>query len=89
MENTQVINTENKKERNYGIDLRRIVSMFMVVLVHILGQGGVRGNLNLLIAKGIVVEFLYVISLTCVNIYALISGYVWVKAKHKYSNIKY
>ena len=27
--------------RNYGIDLLRIVSMFMVVLLHTLGQGGI------------------------------------------------
>ncbi len=61
--------------------------MFLVVLTHILGQGGIRGNLNLLSPKGIIVEFLYVISLTCVNIYALISGYVGIKSKHKYSNL--
>ena len=26
-------------KRNYGIDLLRIVSMFMVVLIHVLGHG--------------------------------------------------
>ena len=31
--------TETK--RNYGIDLLRIVSMVMIVILHILGQGGV------------------------------------------------
>ena len=30
-----------KRERNYGIDLLRIVSMLMVVILHVLGQGGV------------------------------------------------
>lgn len=29
------------EERNYGIDLLRIVSMMMVVLLHVLGQGGI------------------------------------------------
>lgn len=28
------------KNRNYGIDLLRIVSMFMVVNLHVLGRGG-------------------------------------------------
>lgn len=28
------------KERNYGIDLLRILSMFMVVLLHLCGFGG-------------------------------------------------
>ena len=27
--------------RNYGIDLLRLVAMFMVVILHVLGQGGV------------------------------------------------
>ena len=30
-----------KKERNMGVELLRIVSMLMVVVLHILGQGGV------------------------------------------------
>ena len=31
--------------RNYGIDLLRIVAMFMVLLLHVLGQGGILKNL--------------------------------------------
>lgn len=30
-------------KRDYGIDLLRVVSMLMVPMVHILGQGGVIG----------------------------------------------
>ena len=30
-----------KKEREYGVDLLRIVSMFMVVVLHMLGNGGI------------------------------------------------
>ena len=33
----------NTKERNYGIDLLRIVSMMMVVILHINSMGG--GNI--------------------------------------------
>ena len=29
------------RERNYGIDLLRLVSMFMVVILHVLGAGGI------------------------------------------------
>ena len=37
----------NKKSavRNYGIDLLRIAAMFMVLLLHVLGQGGILNNL--------------------------------------------
>ena len=29
------------QQRNHGIDLLRMVSMFMVVVLHVLGQGGI------------------------------------------------
>ena len=31
-------------ERNYGIDLFRMLAMFMVAILHVLGQGGILGN---------------------------------------------
>lgn len=30
----------NHDKRNYGIDMLRILSMYMVVVLHVLGQGG-------------------------------------------------
>lgn len=38
-----MINNKSVTKRDYGIDLLRIVSMLMVPMVHILGQGGVIG----------------------------------------------
>lgn len=32
--------TENRKSRNYGIDLLRIVCMYMICILHVNGQGG-------------------------------------------------
>lgn len=64
---------ENTK-RNYGIDLLRIVSMLMVVLVHVLGQGGILAN-----TRGVnnaVVWLLEIMAFSAVDCYALISGYV-------------
>ncbi|EOS72255.1 hypothetical protein C819_04357, partial [Lachnospiraceae bacterium 10-1] len=34
-------NLLKKPERNYGIDLLRIIAMLLVVVLHVLGQGGV------------------------------------------------
>lgn len=34
------------KERNYGIDLLRLVLMYMVCILHTLGQGGVLNACN-------------------------------------------
>ena len=33
-------------KRNYGIDLLRLVAMFLVVVLHVLGQGGVLANVR-------------------------------------------
>lgn len=75
------------KQRNYGIDLLRIVSMFMVVILHVLGQGGVLTNIQHLTLKG---EIFWGIEIACycaVNCYALISGYVGINSKHKYTSL--
>ncbi len=61
-------------KRNYGIDLLRLISMFFVVMLHLLGHGGVLKN-----ASGtqyVPSWLLEVIAYCAVNCYAIISGYV-------------
>ena len=73
------------RQRNYGIDLLRIVSMLMIVTLHVLGQGGllgVEGNEM----KKTVLWFMEITSLCSVNCYALISGYVGYGRKIKASS---
>lgn len=36
------------KERNYGIDLLRVISMIGVMALHVLGHGGVLANTKIL-----------------------------------------
>ena len=92
MEKTLSLNEQPViKERNYGIDLLRLVSMLMVVSLHILEfyVGGVMKGAESLTFKG---EFLWTLEILClgaVNIYALISGFVGYKSRHKASNIIY
>ncbi len=73
-----------KKERNYGIDLLRIVSMFMVVILHVLGEGGVLSNTGSLTLKGELAWFIEIACYCAVNCYALISGYVAINSKRKW-----
>ena len=74
-------------ERNYGIDLFRIVSMLMVVVLHVLGQGGIlAGSVGSFVNYG-TAWFLETAAYGAVNCYALISGYVGIRAKYRYSNI--
>ena len=72
------------KERNYGIDLLRIVSMFMVVVLHVLGHGGILDITTGLTLKGEVAWFLEIACYCAVNCYALISGYVAYKSNRKW-----
>lgn len=72
------------KQRNYGIDALRILAMLMIVIYHILGQGGMIAG-----ASGLKANLLWLLDIAtfcAVNCYALISGYVGVSAKYKYTN---
>lgn len=75
------------KERNYGIDALRILSMFMVVVLHIFNNGGVL-NASGRFTSQYEVGWLFQNATFCaVDVYAIISGYVWVNAKYRYRNI--
>ena len=73
-------------ERNYGIDLLKIVSMIMVALLHVLGNG-ILSSSNIFSWH---YELGYAIEILCfcaVNCYAIISGYLNYGAKFRYSRI--
>ncbi len=74
-------------KRNYGVDLLRIVSMFMVCILHVLGAGGVLGATKPFSAHYNTAWLLETLTFCAVNCYAIISGYVGVYAKHRYSGI--
>ncbi|MBE6637428.1 MAG: acyltransferase, partial [Ruminococcaceae bacterium] len=78
-----------KPERNYGIDLLRMLAMFMVALLHVLGQGGILSSYGKdgSFLKYEIVWLLEIAAYGAVNCYALISGYVGIKAKHKLSGL--
>ena len=77
------------KNRNLGIDLLRIVSMYMVVILHVLGHGGILRNLEVLSLSYCVLWLLEITCYCAVNCYALITGYVMVNSKFKYKKIFY
>ena len=85
----KIIITTSNKQRNYGIDFLRLISMFMVVVLHILGQGGILENVQFLSIKGEIFWLLEICCYCAVNVFAIISGVVGLKAKHKFSNLIY
>lgn len=74
-------------ERNYGVDLLRIIAMYMVVVLHLLGGGEILEYFSLCSLEYEAAWVLELIAFPAVNCYALISGYVSVDAKYGYSNI--
>lgn len=64
-------------ERNYGIDLLKVVAMFFIVLIHLIGHGGVLVNSTGL--NNVIVWAIEIIGLCGVNCYALVSGYLGYK----------
>lgn len=79
----QIIN----KERNYGIDLLRIVSMYLVVVLHLLGSADIEAYLPLCSLKYEVAWLLEMLAFCAVNCYALISGYVAINRRRGIANL--
>lgn len=78
-----------KKDRNVGIELLRIVSMFGIMVLHVLGQGGILGNAAPMSATYETAWALEIICYIGVTVYALISGYVSVQGNYRVTNIIY
>jgi len=82
-------NLNKQTGRNYGVDLLRIISMFMVCLLHVLGRGGVLNSAEPQSAVYYAAWLIEIVAYCAVNCYALISGYVGVNSKYKISNLIY
>ncbi len=78
-----------KEERNMGVELFRVISMMLVVMLHVLGHGGVYSRTALLSANYKVAWFLEAAAYCSVNCYALISGFANVKSGFKFRRIVY
>lgn len=80
--------TNNKpQERNYGIDLFRMLSMYMVLILHLLYHGGILTSAEPLSANYWAAWLLETFSYCAVNCFALISGYVMCRQEPRLSRI--
>ena len=77
-------NAKKVKIRNAGIDFARIVSMYSIIVVHILGHGKAIKKFS----KYKELNFMSIMFTFCVSTYALISGYIGYKS-NKFSNLLY
>lgn len=75
----------NRNERLWGIDVLKILSVIMILLLHLLGQGGVieyTSSYSKLIFKA-----LQMFSLCAVNILCICTGFLMVKKKYNFNRI--
>lgn len=76
--------------RNMGIDCLRLLSMFYVMLLHTLGQGGVLAGTTPGSPQYMIAWLLRVLAYGAVDTFALISGYVGYsdqEKRHNYANL--
>lgn len=78
---------ETKAERLYGIDFLKIISMLMVVLLHVLNHGGILEALDSFSAQYAAGHLLRCLAICAVDVYVMISGYLYVKKECKLRNI--
>lgn len=73
---------EKWKERNYGVDLLRVLATLFITILHVMGHGGiidaVEGK-----AQYNVIWFLEILCFCAVDCYGVISGYVGYGHKHR------
>ena len=74
-------------KRNIGIDALKIVSMFMIVLLHIFGQGGILNTLPQFSTRYNITWLIEIMSLCSVNCFAIISGYLYVDKKYTFKSL--
>ena len=72
-------------KRNYGIDLLRIFSMFLIAVLHVNGQGGAMVRIVSAPGTYYAAWFLETAAYCSTNCYGLISGYVGVDSRPRIS----
>ena len=76
-----------KSERNYGIDLLRLVLMYMVCMLHTLGQGGILNACEAGSAEYNVFWFMEILAYCAVDGFAIISGYTAADKPRKFEKL--
>ena len=84
MNNSRI--AETISQRNYGIDLLRLIAAFYVVVLHTLGIGGIIGATTPHTYQNYICRLLIIFTFSAVNIFGIISGYVGYRESEKKSS---
>ena len=75
------------KRRCAGIDVIKLLSMQMIVVLHVLGQGGILSRLPVFSARYEAVWLLETACFCAVNCFALATGYLMAESHFRYSRL--
>lgn len=78
---------QEKKEREIGFELLRILAMFFIICVHFLTHGGMLWNVTTAYKQDIFAKALSRVCSVCVNLFVLITGYFLGSGKVKYKKL--
>lgn len=76
-----------KKERNIGLDILRILAMFLITARHYLGYSGVIDTIGFSSVNGVLANVLSAFTTTAPNLFVLISGYFLVNSNFKLNRV--
>jgi len=71
-----VSNPVTVSQRNYGIDLLRLVAAFYVIILHIMNRGGLYSATTEYSYQNLLCRIMLIVTYCAVNIFGIISGYV-------------
>lgn len=78
----------SNSERNFGIDIARILAMLMVVFLHNLLNGGILRNLDINSnPMSMIYWFIENCSIIAVNIFAIVTGYLMTGKRFSYKRV--
>lgn len=80
---------EEKNQRNYGIDVLKIVTMFMIVMFHIIGHGGMLENAQMFSLNNGIIWTIESVLFCVVNVYVMITGYIYARHNWKCQSVIY
>ena len=75
------------QKRYYGLDLLKIISMLGIIQLHIVGQGGINAAIATNTISHFILLLYYIVIMASVNIFAMVSGFLYYDKKTKYKNI--
>lgn len=84
---TKLPEMKEKPSRNYGVDFLRIVSMLLIIIAHIMTQGGLLAATEPGSAQYYAAWLVRIFAICDVNCFALISGYAGADSRFKLKRV--